>query len=116
MVKHQHKIQKATVGDHDYSKIFKSPKKSQPPKDSTLRTKLYYIRKLVKAKDYNQARYELLGIDHPKTEQWLERINQRDPDYREEIVINSKYVLGVIASALLVAFFLLMLSEWTHLM
>lgn len=97
MEKHKHKITKATVGDHDYSKVFAEAKvnrsKSPYKKPQNLKAQFHYVRRLIQSKRYNDARYQLLKINHPKAEQWLQKLNQLDPDYSETTIILLKPLL-----------------------
>ena len=43
--------------------------------------KLVYIRQLIKYKRYNEARYQLVGIDHPTADRWLNKLNKIDDSY-----------------------------------
>ncbi len=60
-----------------------------------MRTKaeLIHIRKLIKAKRYNEARYKLIGIDHPTAHRWLHKLNQVDTDYTATTRLPIKFVI-----------------------
>lgn len=141
MVKHQHKIQKAIVDDHDYSKVFAEPKanrsKARYKKPQNIKAQFHYIRRLIQTKRYNDARYYLLKIEHPKAQQWLEKLNKVDPDYSETTIILLKPLLLILiliclgmgflvyvgqldgsvaigVGIMLSFFFLLLLSVWSR--
>lgn len=107
---------KAIIHDHDYSDVFddahmeKFIEQKREQKDyENLRNRFRYIKRLIKAKRFADARYELVAIDHPKADEWLEKLNQLDPDYSETTIILFKhlliaYILIVLGGMLLVGF------------
>lgn len=103
--KNKPKIQpqtKAIVHDHDYSgafddahmEQFKTRQRREKDKEN-LKNRFRYIRRLIKAKRYNDARYELIQIDHPKADEWIRKLNQHDPNYSEHFVLTPRFLLSV---------------------
>jgi hypothetical protein len=82
---------KAVVETHDYSKIFgdeldsiREPRfLNSVSKGKNLKSEFAFIRQLIKRKEYNEARYRLLKINHPKADEWLDKLNHLDPNYTE---------------------------------
>jgi len=93
---------KAIEHDHDYSNMFddvhmgKHIENQRKIKDrENLKNRFLYVKRLIKSKRYNDARYELVNIDHPLADRWLEKLNDRDPNYSEGFVLTPRFLLSV---------------------
>lgn len=100
---------KAIIHDHDYSNAFdddhmeKFKAQQRQLKDrENLKNRFKYAKRLIKSKRYNDARYELVGIKHPKADEWLEKLNELDPKYSERFVITPMSLALVIIFILLI--------------
>lgn len=72
---------KAVLETHDYSNIFED--EDQRKRSRGLKSEFAFIRQLIKRKEYGEARYRLLKINHPKADEWLDKLNHLDPNYTE---------------------------------
>lgn len=106
-------ITKAIVHDHDYSKIFPEQKYPIKSKPSNLKREFAFIRRLIKAKRYGEARYRLLEIDHPKADEWLDKLNRIDPNYSETITLLLKPLFMVFVVIFLFMFLLYGMNQIT---
>lgn len=100
---------KAIIHDHDYSNAFDDDHmeefqaQQQQLKDrENLKNRFKYVKRLIKAKRYNDARYELVGIKHPKADEWLGKLNALDPNYSERFVITPMSLILVIIFIVLI--------------
>lgn len=73
---------KAVLETHDYSNIFEDDEFGEK-RSKGLKSEFAYIRQLIKRKEYSEARYRLLKINHPKADEWLDKLNRLDPNYTE---------------------------------
>lgn len=109
MAKLKAKRAKAVEHDHDYSMIF--PKEAVEIEEAEeaeeniekqkayrkLKARFAHIRKLIYQKKYNNARYELTRINHPKAIEWLHKLNELDPTYSEKtIIVKTNLLVGFV--------------------
>lgn len=73
-----------------------SPEQKPGKARKSLKAQFYYIRRLIQQERYNDARYLLLQIEHPKADEWLEKLNRLDPNYSETTIILLKPLLLIV--------------------
>lgn len=99
-------ITKAIIHDHDYSKIFPEQDRAVTTTPFNIKSEFAFIRQLIKRKEYNEARYRLLKINHPKADEWLDKLNRIDPNYSETVTLVLKPLFLVFA---VICLFMIML-------
>lgn len=106
--KDKRKEPKAPIHDHDYSKIFPEEAGFRQSKSIRLKNKFDHVRTLIQNEKYKEARRELLKINHPTAEKWLDQLDEIAPEYRAlspfEVRINifDFIILLVIISGIIV--------------
>ena len=84
---------KAIAPKPDYAPVFdnvsvdKRKYKREKELGAKFAPQFAHIKRLIKQKQYNEARYALSFLDHPKADKWLEKLNALDPNYQENPVL-----------------------------